>query len=308
MAYHRGAMKALMAFVAGLAIGAAVMFGLKPDHAAEADAARESERVVRERAGALETELEKTRAEVARAGNEADSLRLALDQTTAKATEAATAAKLNLPPDESAKRQNFADMIKRIGTSQVQGQLDAKVAAVKDRLKLTPAQEARLQEMVKADSAEMARALERFVDGEGGPGDFGKLARLQRGDLPAEVESMLTAEQRPLYAEFQAEEKANRIEMKANAELIGLQAAGGLTPEQKDQAFAVLSGFAADEDDVDFESMKDGEAVLGFVDDAIGRRVEAMKPILSGPQMDIYQRQIEMQRQMMSQFLPPPQK
>ena len=33
-----------------------------------------------------------------------------------------------------------------------------------------------------------------------------------------------------------------------------------------------------------------------------------MKPILSEPQMDVYQRQVEMQRQMMSQFMPPPKK
>ena len=152
------------------------------------------------------------------------------------------------------------------------------------------------------------QALERFLDGEGQPGDFGKLARLQRGDLPASVEAVLTGDQQPAYAAFQAEEKANRIEMKANAELLGLQAAGGLSPEQKDQAFNQLSQLASSEEEVDFDSLKDADAVLGFMDEAIQKRLTAMKPILSEPQMDVYQRQVEMQRQMMSQFMPPPKK
>jgi hypothetical protein len=301
-------MKALLTFLLGLGIGAAVVFGVKPDHAAEAEAAREAERVVRERAGGLEHQLERARSDLARAGSEVDSLRLALGEATTRAAEAAASAKLNVPPEDPAKRRTFAQMVKQVGMSQVREQVEAKVAAVKERLKLTAAQEARLKALVNADGVEMAKALERFVDGEAAPADFGKLARIQRGDLPAAVESMLTDEQRPRYAQFQAEEKANRIEMKANAELIGLQAAGGLSPEQKDQAFARLSEFAAAEDDVDFESMTDGNAVLGFLDDAIERRVEAMKPILTEPQMEVYRRQVEMQRQLMSQFLPPPEK
>ena len=190
---------------------------------------------------ALQGQLEKTRVDLGRAEQAAESVRGALTESTDKAAEATAAAKLNRPPEDSGKKQKFADMIREVGKSQVKSQLDGKLATLKERLHLSPEQEGRLKELIGAESQQTVQALERFLDGEGQPGDFGKLARLQRGDLPASVEAVLTGDQQPAYAAYQAEEKANRIEMKANAELLGLQAAGGLSPEQKDQAFNQLS-------------------------------------------------------------------
>ena len=301
-------MKPVLIFMLGLAIGAGVMFALKPDHAVEARDAQKAERGARAQVVALTAEVENVRAELGRTEQEVDSMRTALDQSTARAAEAAAAAKLTTPAPEGEKKKKFTDMLKEIGKSQMKSQLDGKVASLKDRLRLTPEQEAKVKELVGQEGEQMVKALERFVDGEGQAGDFAKIARFQKGDLPASVEAILTSEQKPAYAAFEAEEKANRIEMKANAELLGLQSAGGLSPEQKDQAFAQLSQLAMREEEMDLDSLSDSDAVLGFIDDAIQKRLTAMKTILNDSQMEIYQRQVEMQRQMMSQFIPPSKK
>ncbi len=293
--------KTILAFLGGLGLGVVVVWGLAAtrSHDVEAEAARLRAEITQERettaAGEAKAAAERSRleAELAAAHAELDAARVAA-APTAPTTEAA---------DAEQKRQ-FQEMVRKVGAGQIKGRLEGKLAALKARLHLTPEQEAQLKEKLEGQVEDMLAALDRFMAGQGAPTDFGKLARLQRGELSAEVESLLTPEQRAGYAVFQAEDRANRIEMKANAELIGLQSAGGMTPEQKDLAFARLSELATVEESVDFDAMQDAAAIRAFMDDAVQKRYTALQDILTEPQMEIYRQQVAAQMQMLSQFLP----
>lgn len=209
------------------------------------------------------------------------------------------------PPDaQPTPRQAFSDMVLRIGQAQLTGRLDGRLGVLKERLGLTTAQEASVKQILDEESAAAGAALERLMAGRGTPSDFGRLARGQRGELPPAVAGVLTEAQKPEYAAFQDQERVSGIENRVAMELSGLMGAGGLTPEQKDQAFAGLSGLLTAEDATDFDAMKDGSDVRAHVDEATARRFEVMEPILTEPQRQIYRRQVEMGRELIAKLLP----
>jgi|GEM_PF-3262567 len=206
--------------------------------------------------------------------------------------------------DPDGKKQAFSDMILKIGQAQLTGQLEGKLGVLKERLNLTPEQEVELKKILDGESAEVARALDRLMTGKGSPGDFGRLARVQRGQLPEGVAVGLTAAQQLEYAVFQEQEKITSVENRVNLELSGLITSGGLTPEQKDQAFAGLSEMVAADDAADFEAMQGAAEVRAFMDGAMERRMETMRGILTEPQLQVYRQQVESGRQVFSRLMP----
>jgi len=201
-------------------------------------------------------------------------------------------------------KKAFSDMVLRIGQAQLKGQLEGRVGVLKERLGLTPEQEAAVKRVLESESASATEALDRLMAGQGTPSDIGRLSRLQRGLLPDGVESVLTDAQRPEYAAFREQERVSSVENRVNMELSSLVAAGGLTPDQKDQAFSTLGGVLMAEDGTDFDAMKDAAEVRSYMDEAARRRVEALQPILTEPQQQMYQRQVDMGRQVLTKLLP----
>ena len=201
-------------------------------------------------------------------------------------------------------KKAFSDMVLKIGQAQLKGQLEGRVGVLKERLGLTPEQEAAVKQVLEAEASEATAALDRMMAGQGTPSDFGRLARLQRGLLPGGVEAALTDAQRPEYEAFREQERVSSVENRANMELSSLAAAGGLTPEQKDQAFATLGEVLVTEDGTNFDAMKDASEVRAYMDEAARRRVEALQPILTEPQQQMYQRQVDMGKEVLTKLLP----
>jgi hypothetical protein len=216
-------------------------------------------------------------------------------------TPAAEVAEATAAPDP---KKAFSDMVLKIGQAQLKGQIEGRLGVLRDRLQLSPEQEAAIKAVLDAESAEATAALDRLMEGRGTPGDFGRLSRLQRGQLPDGVEKALIGPQLEQYAAFKEQERVSSVENRANMELAGLVTAGGLTPEQKDQAFAALGGMLMAEDATDFDSMKDVSEVRTYVDEATARRLELMEPILTEPQLQMYRQQVDLGRQVISKLLP----
>ncbi len=202
-------------------------------------------------------------------------------------------------------RKAFADMVMRVGHAQLKAQIEGRLGVLKDRLQLSDEQEARIKTILDQESELAASALERLMTRQGTPADFGRFARLQRGELPAGIASELTPAQHAEYAAFQEQERVTSVENRVNMELSGLIASGGLTPEQKDQAFSTLSGLVITEDATDFDSMRDAGEIRTYVGDATQRRLDVMEQILTEPQWRVYQNQVETGRQFLSNLLPP---
>lgn len=230
-----------------------------------------------------------------------DALAAALAQ---KASEAAVAAEAPAEAEPVDPKKAFTDMVLRVGHAQLKTQIEGRLGVLKDRLQLTVEQEAAVKKILDDESTEATAALDRLMAGQGTPSDFARFARLQRGQLPAGVDAVLTDAQRPEYASFQEQERVSSLENRVNMELSGLVSSGGLTPEQKDQAFSTLSGLVMSEDATDFDSMQDVSEVRTYMDEATQRRLEAMQPILSEPQWQMYQSQVNMGRQVLSSLMP----
>ncbi|MFN0128866.1 MAG: hypothetical protein ACKV19_19520 [Verrucomicrobiales bacterium] len=257
---------------------------------------------------ALKTEtqqLESTQREVASLKRELASARKAL--AAALAEQAPTAASTEEAPAEGDSvdpKKAFTDMVLRIGHTQLKTQIEGRLGVLKDRLQLTAEQEAAVKKILDDESTEATGALDRLMAGQGTPSDFARFARLQRGQLPAGVDAVLTDAQRPEYAAFQEQERVSSVENRVNMELSGLVSSGGLTPEQKDQVFSTLSGLVMSEDATDFDSMQDVSEVRTYMDEATRRRLEAMQPILSEPQWQMYESHVNMGRQVLSSLMP----
>jgi hypothetical protein len=276
-----------------------------------ARADRVQQRVVFEKMRADFEALKAETAAAAQAQQQLAALKKELSSTREALTAAlAAAAPVAAPSDEATTaaqpdpKKAFSDMVLRIGQSQLKGQIEGRLGVLRDRLQLTPEQEAAVKKVLDDESAAAGAALDRLMAGEGTPSDFGRLARLQRGELPAGVEAALTDAQKPEFAAFQEQEKVSGVENRVNMELSGLVTAGGLTPEQKDQAFSSLSGILMAEDVTDFDTMKDGSEVRTYMDEATVLRLEALQPILTEPQLQMYEQQVEMSRQVLSKLLP----
>jgi len=279
-----------------------------------ARADRLQERAVLERMrGELETLKAETKAAASAQGQVA-----ALQQELAAARDALAAATARTAPEPAPEaaagaaagaaaaepKQAFSDMVLKIGHAQLKGQVEGRLGVLKERLQLTPEQEAAVKTILDDEAVAASAALDRLMAGQGTPADFGRLARLQRGQLPVAVESVLSAGQTAEYTAFKEQEKVSSVENRVNLELSGLATAGGLTSEQKDQAFSSLSGVLMAEDATEFETMQDTGEVRAFMDEATQRRMDAMRTILTEPQLQMYQQQVDMGRQVLSNLMP----
>lgn len=209
-----------------------------------------------------------------------------------------------VPPSPDPKKA-FSDMVLRIGQAQLKGQIEGRLGVLKERLALSPEQEAAVKKLLDDEAGQAAAALDRLMAGQGTPSDFGRLARLQRGQLPDGVEAVLADGQKADYAAYKEQERVSSVENRLGLELSGLVTAGGLTPEQKDQAYSTLGEVMMNEDAAAFDTMKDTAEVRQFVDEATQRRIEVMEPILTDSQFQMYRQQVDLGRQVLSQLLPP---
>ncbi|MBP7950214.1 MAG: hypothetical protein KA004_11200 [Verrucomicrobiales bacterium] len=111
-------------------------------------------------------------------------------------------------------------------------------------------------------------------------------AREDREAAEQEMLTSLTPEQRQAYEQWKEEERANRLEMRANQDLTALQSQFTLTAEQKDKAFAAFSKLAADEGETPAVPFGDPAAFTKRRE----QRIDAMKDILTPEQLAVYQR------------------
>jgi hypothetical protein len=130
-----------------------------------------------------------------------------------------------------------------------------RLSTLKTRLGLTDAQAADLKkvlmENMKDPSDMLLAGMEQEGKDQNPKNELDLLLSMMKGgndkELDAKVVALLSPEQQQAYAAFQAEQKANKVEIKANKELARLQNSMSLSPEQKDKAFGVFSQLATAE-------------------------------------------------------------
>lgn len=202
-----------------------------------------------------------------------------------------------------------------------------RLAALKARLGLTDAQTEALRKVLTDHMKDGSEWMANQIDEKEAASPTEELARVtallkgpDQKELDSKVLALLSPEQQQAYSAFQAEQQANKIEIKVNKELARMQNSMSLTNEQKDKVFSTLSQIAAEEGD----SAPSGLAALAGllqqsgnadaiktpemdqIEQSKKRRSDAMREILSPEQFEIYDAQqkqsnmAELMEQMMS--------
>lgn len=193
----------------------------------------------------------------------------------------------------------MTDLFKGIADQQTQGRL----ARMKDKLNLTPDQEQAIAAILRQQTERgMAVAQKMFT---------GKLTRDEMraaqeggGNPEEQIRSVLSPEQLAGYQEYQHEEAVANARLMANSELLQLQGAMTLKPEQQDQVFAALYDQTVamlDGTHVELPPAGGPEAIAEW---QVARKVKALEGILDPEQLRRYREVQESQLKMIKSFLP----
>lgn len=182
----------------------------------------------------------------------------------------------SLPPPTAA-QQIPAEVLKELETRRQDERtlrINERLAAFKDRLKLTPDQLPKLRALLGKINLTHGDASK--VLGTPSP---------QARELNDQLNAFLSPEQQELFAAFQQEQLENQSEIATNREMAQLQQQLMLTPEQKDRAYQLLGEIARKEVGQPFD-LADRQAV----DAARQERVDALRKVLTDEQMEVYER------------------
>jgi len=284
-------MKWAIAFVAGLLAGVVLMMVIRPDRSAELAA-------VRQEAAEATKALQATKQQLSKAQEESHTVGLATPARKSAVGKKGAASKAGIFGEK------FSKAIGEFTQSQVKVQIEGKLGQIIERLALTPAQEAQLRGLVEPQIGGLLGQVQGALEGKVTPTNyFAHAAAIQLGQLPNEIESTLTPEQKTAYEAFKEEERSNRIETRASAELMNLQGIG-LTQEQKDKAFEAFCRLAQEDETTTIKAGTQGGATPGkdYMEKVFSRRIEALKGVLTESQMKGYEAQIEMHRKIMEEM------
>lgn len=191
-----------------------------------------------------------------------------------------------------------ADLLMGAGKKEIAARSAARVKLLRERLKLRPDQEAALTKAAEGRDAAIAAAFERIRQNKGTPPDLGVMMDWMLGNSNLPVEGLLDAEQTATYAGMEEADRTSRIEGMVSMELLELQSQGGmhLTPEQKDQVFAALSGIVGKEDTLGTAYYEDDGNFMARIDESLAQRREALQGLLDADQAAAYERMLEEDR------------
>lgn len=186
-----------------------------------------------------------------------------------------------------ASEPGVADVLMQMGAAAAEGKVRSRVASLSEALGLTEPQEQEVAAILEETQRKQQEAVRAFLERRATI----QMLPLMDGHDPdgeAAIVALLDAPQREAYAAYQAEQESERIEMKANKELMDLQQMLDLSPEQKDLVFDLFTELARNEKPGSIDDSVTVEQFTGFLDESLGVRREAMGEILTPAQATIY--------------------
>lgn len=276
--------------------------GQEATHAAEADRLAAEVRELRalatdraefDRLRAAETEL---KAEVAR-------LRAAVTEARRARTDQAPAATTDATPSDT-QPVPLASGVKGMMKGAIEQQLFGQLARMKTKLNLTPEQEEAVRAVFTRQVEQAIGAAEKMFAGDMSREDLTQLQGSSENPEAA-IKALLTPEQLERYAEYKQEESVANARLMANAELLQMQGALGLTPAQQDQVFNALYDHTLSQLSGQLpESVRDSKDPAAAMDAMIEQKVKALAGVLTPEQLESFRRMQEQQASMIRGLLP----
>ena len=140
-----------------------------------------------------------------------------------------------MSPDTNALPAGMRGMMRGVLEQQFQGQL----ARMKEKLQLTPSQEEAIRSIHARQIEQAGAVAEKMFSGQLTRDEM-KDQRGASGNPEEEIRALLNPDQLERYQEYKQEEAAANARLVANAELLQMQGALGLSQEQQDQVFNAL--------------------------------------------------------------------
>lgn len=234
---------------------------------------------------------------------EADNLRLAervqaLTQSPAAASPPTAAKKREKPANlvsaffggdgDSTNEESRGAMRAMMETAMKQ-QLEGKMRSLKGRLNLTPEQEASIRGVLEKQFGAGQVIAEKMMTGQTTPEELADLTKAQ-GNPEEQLKALLSPDQQQAYAGLQQEEIRNNARLMANAEMLQMQGALGLSQEQQDSVYKAL--FTATEEQLGGFG-GDPKKAMDFRGN-LDRKLASLRGVLTEEQLKSYE---EMQRQ-----------
>jgi hypothetical protein len=195
----------------------------------------------------------------------------------AEEAEAATVAlRRNLAAEDGAD-ENDADIQSAMKAS-MEHQREGKILKLKTRLNLTGEQEAQLRVKLEAADRRVLDAASKAEVGEAG-----------EPDAESDVRTLLTPEQRAVFAQMKIEENQANARLVASSELAQMQNMVGLTEDQQEKAFNLLYQQS--------QALMTNSAAEGVAGGVFDPWQSDLKGILSDQQWELYRKLQQQQLQ-----------
>jgi|TARA_B110001454_G_scaffold213398_1_gene231546 hypothetical protein len=191
--------------------------------------------------------------------------------------------------------ENLRQRILEKQQSQSEKKINLKVAALEKHLGLSDKQREEVRKLMLARAAAKREKFSRIfnISGEKTNGNEALeivndvlSAGAEENTFDADLASLLNDDQKEAYAGYQAGQRANMAEARANQDLAALQSMFDLSSEQKDQAFDAFAELAGK----DLEGVNQVNGILnaGRIIQQRENRISALEPILTAEQMAVY--------------------
>ncbi len=186
-------------------------------------------------------------------------------------------------------------------------QLLGRLERMKPRLHLSPEQEQAIRDILMKQVQQGTEAAQKMFSGKLTPGELTKL-RASTGSLDPEeaIKALLTREQQAAYADYKQEEAVSNSRLVANAELLQMQGALGLSQEQQDKVFNALYDYTVDQLSGKNPSVPPKE--LGpteLIEWQFEQKAKALETVLTPEQLESYRKLQESQARLIKGMLQP---
>jgi hypothetical protein len=183
------------------------------------------------------------------------------------------------------------EFMMRMGGEQVKRGVEPALKQIAERLSLSPDQE-ELVRTALLDRVDARMAVgPLMLQGKASLADMLKADDDNYTAFDAAMADILTADQLVEYAEVQDEREFARIEKKTKQDLEGLASIADLTPEQKEEAFAIFAEINATEAPGQIPADLTFDQFEQYVDGAVQNRIDRLRPILENEEISAYQTQ-----------------
>lgn len=293
---QQGRIRQLEARAQALTADAAVADQLRTEVAKARDRAT-NEAVELQRLQTAESEL---KLEVARLRNEVTTLKRASVPASSSGAGTSPSSVAGAEP----KKPGLPPAMSGLMKSAIEQQTVGKLQQIKSRLNLTAEQEEGVRAILTRQAERATAAAERMLAGDLSREELGTMDA-QAGNPQEEIKALLTPEQAKAYEDYQQEEKVSNARLAANAELLQMQGALGLSQDQQDRVFNALYDFTLDtlNGKIADSIPKDGDPAAA-VSRHLERKVRALEGVLTPEQMESYRKLQESQAKMIQDMLP----